>query len=641
MIQYRKEIDGLRALAIITVLIFHFFPMYLPYGYLGVDIFFVISGYLITLHLLTLRDRKKSKVLKEFYIRRIKRLFPALFVFLFITTLIASFVLLPHDFTKFSSSLFASQTFWANWFFWRDGGYFGGDDHLKPLLHMWSLSVEEQFYIFFPTFLFLLIFISKKAGFGLLYLITAIVGVSFTLWLFLHKIDGSTPAFFLLPTRVWEFGLGTIIAVVHFQDRFSVSSDRVSNLLMFTSLAILVVGFSQLMGRVPSTAAIILGTALFIYNRGSNNIMVVAFSNSISMWLGKISYSVYLYHWPIAVFSLYYFIETPPFLISIIGLIASVLLGWLSFRFVEKPFRYNLSFKYTLIIISLSVVASYSIISYKSQVNEDQSLTDSWSSSTGTHFRCSPQSYVSYGASRACGLGSSNRPNEIILLGNSHAQMYAPLFDVALKESQLGGLLVPLNSCLPTTTVNVSTKCIQDAQSNLEAILNDSDVKAVVIALTWYKDIYIDNEGKDIDSGYLIQGVDNLIDQLRSRGISTALMSPIQIPNSNLTSIIPRKVLFGHIGIEEAKDLLSLPKQRYEDKFLKLNSYFDSKLGDGYIKVYEDLCNDLDCLFAKGDLMYYSDSNHLSSYALDELTKTKASIGKFIISLEEDAITLP
>ena len=136
---YRSEIDGLRALAICSVLIYHFFPNILPNGYLGVDIFFVISGYLITQHLLGIKGNF-IYTLKYFYERRVKRLFPALFVFLTITALGLIFILINSDYENFISSLLATKTFWANFYFWKDGGYFGGNDQLKPLLHTWSVS---------------------------------------------------------------------------------------------------------------------------------------------------------------------------------------------------------------------------------------------------------------------------------------------------------------------------------------------------------------------------------------------------------------------------------------------------------------------------------------------------------------------
>lgn len=157
--KYRTDIDGLRSIAVGAVVLYHFFPNLLSLGFFGVDIFFVISGYLITLQFIKMETRSFFSTMIDFYTRRIRRLLPVLFFVLCLTSIFFSYILLQADLEKFYSSLIASKTFWANWFFYRDGGYFGGDDQLKPLLHIWSLSVEEQFYIFFPTYFYFVILI--------------------------------------------------------------------------------------------------------------------------------------------------------------------------------------------------------------------------------------------------------------------------------------------------------------------------------------------------------------------------------------------------------------------------------------------------------------------------------------------------
>ena len=156
-LHHRKDIDALRALAVLAVIGFHFFPSYFHLGFLGVDLFFVISGYLITKMIQgQLLSNKFSYV--AFYIKRIKRIFPAMLVMLIATSITATYLLIASDLLRFSKSLLATLSFVANIYFWRTGGYFSTADELKPLLHMWSLGVEEQFYIFFP---FVLVFVMR------------------------------------------------------------------------------------------------------------------------------------------------------------------------------------------------------------------------------------------------------------------------------------------------------------------------------------------------------------------------------------------------------------------------------------------------------------------------------------------------
>ena len=203
---YRKEIDFLRALAVIFVILFHYFPNIMPRGYLGVDLFFVISGFLISHQIYNLKKNNKFSI-KNFYLRRIKRIFPATLFVLFFTFLISFFILTDKDFMSFSRSLIYSIFFSSNFFFWIDGGYFGPNDGLKPLLHTWSLSVEEQFYIFFPLVFTLLITFIKSLK-NLILVIFLISVISFSFQIFLENVGGHDFAFFLLPTRIWNFGLG-------------------------------------------------------------------------------------------------------------------------------------------------------------------------------------------------------------------------------------------------------------------------------------------------------------------------------------------------------------------------------------------------------------------------------------------------
>ena len=205
----RKEIDALRAIAIISVILFHFKRDIFPLGFLGVDLFFIISGYVISLSIKNRIDQKVFTFI-SFYVRRIKRILPVvLFVLLFIS-IFSVFILLANDLQRYAQSLLSTLGFFANIYFWISGGYFGINDELKPLLHMWSLSVEEQFYLIFPLFLFLVIKFFKNKTLKLL-IIFSIIIISYFLNIYFLNRGNSDPAFFLLPTRVWQFGLGAIL----------------------------------------------------------------------------------------------------------------------------------------------------------------------------------------------------------------------------------------------------------------------------------------------------------------------------------------------------------------------------------------------------------------------------------------------
>ena len=380
-LKYRNEIDGLRALAIISVVIYHFFPHIMPSGFLGVDIFFVISGYLITGHFISLQKNNTTNSLRVFYSRRIKRLFPALFVFFTITTLVLTNIFLNSDINKYASSLVAAKTFWSNFYFWRDGGYFGTSDQLKPLLHIWSLSVEEQFYILYPTFILISIWIKKKLEIPISYLVFILTILSFILWVYLHHIGGANPAFFLLPTRVWQFGLGGFLAFMNLNSNNSKSSAR--NVILIISVLALFFGLIVNTDEIIQTIMVSLGATFFIYSSFKSKAPLLwIFQNIFTVWIGRISYSIYLYHWPIAVILIYYFIDTPPFLTSVIGIILSIILGYLSYRYIETPFRRYFTLANSILLILICTLISLGAIKL-ANLNKSENFVEKWSVTNG------------------------------------------------------------------------------------------------------------------------------------------------------------------------------------------------------------------------------------------------------------------
>jgi len=622
---YRDEIDGLRALAVSSVVIFHFFPKFLPSGFLGVDIFFIISGYLVTNNLIKTLFINKNK-LKLFYINRIKRLFPALFVFIFITTISISFIYIRTDLEKYTDSLFASITFWSNIYFWLDGGYFGGNDQIKPLLHLWSLSVEEQFYIFFPLFLILSFFLKKKIRFKIKYFIITITFFSFILWLYLNFIGGENPAFFLLPTRAWQFGMGALISIIYIENRNFFTN--IKNYYFFLSLSLILIFVAILISfnNQLQTIFVSLGTFGFlVFSYNKNNFFIKIFRLSLLKYLGKISYSVYLYHWPIASILIYYYIEKIPFLISISGIFLSVILGNISYVYIEQVFRKKVNFNYTLLILILSIILSYLSISIITK-SKKNNLINMFSSEGGNHFRCDVKSFIPYGASRACILRKdTNNSKEIVILGNSHALMYGPLILNSIPTT-INLKIVWINGCLPTPNINISKKCLLMANKNLETIIDDRDVDYVLISSTWYENFYINNDLVKVKNNKLIEGINNLIDKLEENKKKTYLFSPIAIPGSDITSELPRKIKFKKLNNLKINEYLSSDKKIYEYKFSKINKYFEEKLGDKYIKVYKDLCDNEKCYYGKKNILYFSDATHLSISGLNELNRTKSHI---------------
>jgi peptidoglycan/LPS O-acetylase OafA/YrhL len=323
-LQRRSDIDGLRAIAVLPIVLFHAGLPGVSGGFVGVDIFFVISGYLITA--IVLREIEEDRfTLAGFYKRRILRIFPALSVLLIVALALGATVLLPFELKELGKSAIAATMFVANLFFWRDASYFSGAAETRPLLHTWSLGVEEQFYIFYPIGLLLLFRWHRQAIIvGLASSLAAGVYLTFSL---------PSAAFYLLPSRAWELGVGAAAAVGFFPE-----SGRRTALAMI-GLVLIAAGIffirPNLGFPVPAALAPAMGAALVIAY-GQDTPVHRALGKL--RWFGLISYSLYLWHWPIITF---YRLTTGTHLgvgETVALLAASLVAASLSYYFVEQPF---------------------------------------------------------------------------------------------------------------------------------------------------------------------------------------------------------------------------------------------------------------------------------------------------------------
>ena len=371
---YRHEIDGLRAIAVLSVLFYHskikfFEKNFFSGGYLGVDIFFVISGYLISLIIFS--EIKYNGIFNffHFFERRIRRILPALFFIIFVSLPFLYYTLSPTYLIDYAKSILSSIFFFSNFYFIVED-YNSPASILKPLLHTWSLSVEEQFYLFFP---FLIIFILKFFKKNLIKIILTILLLS----LISSHIYGSynpSKNFYILSSRIWEFFLGTIIALVQVSKNFSLKNHFLNN-KFFPFVGILLLLFSIFFfdEQIPHpsfyTLIPLIGVALIIFCRGDNFVNKIL-SNKILSSFGVISYSIYLWHY--IIFSLGFHANFYHDKVSKKAILLTILLSIVTYFFIEKPFRNKkiISFKklllFLLVLLSIQVTFSAFIL-YKSQ----------------------------------------------------------------------------------------------------------------------------------------------------------------------------------------------------------------------------------------------------------------------------------
>ncbi|WP_341743785.1 acyltransferase family protein [Azonexus hydrophilus] len=336
---YRKDIDGLRAVAVISVVIFHAFPSAIQGGFIGVDIFFVISGFLITGILLDSLNNAKFDLL-DFYRRRIRRIFPALTLVFAITLLVGALVLLPSEFALLGKHVARGSIFTSNFVLLNESGYFDTLAESKPLLHLWSLAIEEQFYIAWP----ILLYLAHKARLRIIYVTLALLVLSFAFGLWQIN-DNAAKAYFLPHSRFWELLVGASLAAAARENLNSgfMPSSKIQDCLSLAGLCFIVTGlfFISSSSKFPGWIALLptLGTAFLIASGQHAIVNRSILSNKFAVHIGLISFPLYLWHWPLLSFLRIGFGETPSTAYRMGAVVLAVLLSFLTYNFVEKKIR--------------------------------------------------------------------------------------------------------------------------------------------------------------------------------------------------------------------------------------------------------------------------------------------------------------
>lgn len=332
---YRPDIDGLRAIAVLSVVVFHAFPALIPGGFVGVDIFFVISGFLISKHIWEDLSAGKFSI-KTFYARRVRRIFPALSVVLLACLLMGWVILTPGEYEKLGRHVFAGALFLSNFLFWQESGYFDSAADTKPLLHLWSLGIEEQFYIAWPLFLAFFWRYNKRLGWALL----GVMGISLAYSMIVVRND--VVADFYSPfTRFWELALGAYLAYITAQKLTISAANRNHFSWLGLCLILGAVVITKDNYHFPGAWALLptLGAVFLIYAGEGAWLNRNVLSHRLLVWIGLISYPLYLWHWPLLSFVRIIESETPSVGVRFLLIAASFILAWLTYKLVERPLR--------------------------------------------------------------------------------------------------------------------------------------------------------------------------------------------------------------------------------------------------------------------------------------------------------------
>jgi len=362
---YRSDIDGLRAVAVGLVVGFHAFPNYFPGGFIGVDIFFVISGYLISGIIFTQLEANRFSFF-DFYAKRINRIFPALIAVLISCILLSKIYFFQNEVTSFNHSLIAAVAFIANIFFYGEAGYFDSAAETKPLLHLWSLGVEEQFYIIWPILLILLWKFRTMRP----WMLAALIVFSISVNLLLVKTHQSA-AFYLPISRFWELLLGSSLAYITIYKPQLLNLDLsqqhrwlIQNIAALLGFLLIILSLKLLnrFSAFPGWWALLpVSAAILIIAAGKDAwLNKFVLSNPMVVFIGVISYPIYLWHWPLLAFLEIEMGQTSKE-IRVMAVLVSILLAWLTYLLIERPIRFNIQspLKSAYISIALLFVGIY------------------------------------------------------------------------------------------------------------------------------------------------------------------------------------------------------------------------------------------------------------------------------------------
>jgi peptidoglycan/LPS O-acetylase OafA/YrhL len=483
--RYRSEIDGLRAIAVVPVVLFHAGISFFSGGYVGVDIFFVISGFLITSIILDEIASKRFSLI-GFYERRIRRIIPALYFVVSITA-IASFAFFsPFELEEFSLSLISVLLYVSNIFFWKNSGYFETQSEFNPLLHTWSLSVEEQFYIFLPL---LLIFSYRFFGRNGSLLLSLIFISSLLLS---HWASNFYPSanFYLLPTRAWELLAGSLLAIEMSKKKF-ISSNSVLSSAGLLLIAVSVFFFDE-NTPFPSLFALVpvLGTVLLI--RFSDNEMLIGrvLSSGPLVFIGTISYSFYLVHQPIFSFARRLQLGSYELPVLIVLSFISCLVAYYVWRFVETPFRNRRAiknktlflafFSSTIILLAIGFSGFSSQGLYELKTTESQRALVNSAYPSPKREACHTGGFDYLEPNDACKLGGERI--SWALFGDSHGVELAYALGNSLGKSNEGVYQLTFSGCVPKyNTVDDGTPCWRWTHDSVKMVSNTDEISHVVI----------------------------------------------------------------------------------------------------------------------------------------------------------------
>ncbi|WP_082746091.1 acyltransferase family protein [Alteromonas sp. Mac1] len=623
---FRKDINGLRAIAVVAVVLFHFNDSWMPGGFAGVDVFFVISGFLMT-GIIFKKLEKQNFSLLQFYLARANRIIPALALLCFVLILFGWFCLLPYEYEKLGKHVAGSIGFISNILYWRESGYFDAASHEKWLLHTWSLSVEWQFYIIYPVLLLTLSkFISLtniKRSLLLLTLLGFVICVAIT-------YISPRASYFLLLTRAWEMMFGGLA----FLYPIALNKNQ-SKILEIFGIVLVMCAYILFSEQTPwpgyYALVPVIGTYFVLLSQRSNSILT---SNVISQKLGAWSYSIYLWHWPLVV-AIYYFSLSDRFVY--IGLILSAILGFLSHKYVEQiNFTRNFStiFSYfrakplwMAIILSLLGSVIFYQEGFLHLAPEDYRYASANAKPSPYRDKCHIHEYQS--PETACEYFNTQNV-EWATLADSHSTEIAYALAKRLQKESIGLKHFSFSGCVPSYTEEEDfSPCAKWYNETVEYILNDAKIQNVVVVHRYTSQLvggdnlsYPEKSNTKITDNTLrlTNNIDSLIQTLAANKINVYVFYPIPELPQNINKLL------GHNYRNNLsfQTISGTTRDWFETRNEYINKHFNNAKYPANVKLikpHEVFCDAATCFAVKDGTPMYFDDDHPSVLAAEELVR--------------------
>ena len=644
--KHRREIDGLRALAILPVLFFHagftsstldllgvnlgpFDKLGLDGGYFGVDIFFVISGFLITGIIVNELHAKNRFSIVGFYERRARRIMPALFTVMLVMIPVAWFLLFSDQYKTFLKSLVSINLFVSNYFFLGKSGYFDPNIDLNPMLHTWSLAIEEQFYVFFPLILWLLWKLVKERYW---IPILSVIGIASLVWANTNWYDDPTNNFYLLQFRAWELIAGAI-AAIHLSKREKPYSNQWLSLAGLGLILVAIVGPWKLVHKTMEvfphpgyiTLIPIIGSVLVVMFAGEGTLVNRVLSWKFFVGIGLISYSAYLWHQPLfAFFRLSQLHEPKPW--DFLPLMAlTLVLAALSWKFVENPFRNRKRFSRKQIFITtaliMALISGFSF--FASRANVDESRV----SLGGQSFaQLSERVTINRGLDQSCNIFQEDAPKcvsgsdpKVLLWGDSYAMHLA--LGLKASASKVGFVQQTFSACAPTLGIAqqnpsygaaFAKKCLKHNDDTLDWLSRHSEIEYVFLGSPWStvlgEDATIYNREGVVGPGGT-QGVEALretVAAIKALGKKVVLVLATPTNNEDHGACVLRAAA-NNVSSSECNFALKDDARHASNQVVA-----DAKTGAPVFWLDGLICPDGTCYAERDGVIIYRDAGHLS-----------------------------